>query len=1099
MKKLLLACIFLAIIMGCSAPDEVKQVTLDELKSGFANPPQEARVQVWWHWMDGNITKDGIYKDLTWMKRIGLGGFHHFDAGVSTPQIVKDRLVYMTEGWKDAFNYAIELADSLGLEMTVASAPGWSSTGGPWVEPKDAMKKLVWRECQVTGQEINVKLPEPFKTTGRYQNIPLVANVIEAGEALSDQYYEDIAVIAVKLPEADMTMEEMKAEVSSTNGSYTVAQLTDGDMNNSSMIMADPSGRTWIQYTFPQEQQIKSATICSNGIGMMLQYSKDNMEWKDICPINVSEVGSTTIDFPIVKAKYFRLSIANPQETPGYLGIMPSTPAAPGTNVSEFVLYPVTRVHLAEDKAGFTNAVNVLNKPTAQADKETYAHLWDVHNVTDYVDNGKLKWKAPKSGKWRIYRFGCSLTGKKNHPAPPEATGLEVDKLDPEAWTSYFHKYLDMYKNASKGRIGERGIRYILTDSYEAEYQTWTPNMANEFYNRHQYDLYKYMPALAGMIINTPEHTDGFLKDWRETIGELMAENYTRLSEIAKNEYHLKGRYTESHENGRAYIGDGMDLKATAEVPMSAMWMNASWMEHTSNDLKDYNHNQYMMDDKESASVAHIFGQNIAACESMTAMGFTGYAYGFWPGNLKAVADMELASGINRIIIHESAHQPVDDKTPGLSLMSTGQWFNRHETWAEQAKAWIDYLSRSCYLLQQGKDVADILVYYGEDTNVTSLYQKQAPNIPQGYQYDFCSPGTFMSEIAWNKGSFLSGASGAEYKVLWLDNNVDYMSNTILRKLSNMAKAGAIIAGKKPLHPASAADDRGEFEQLVKNIWGSHLENVTEGLSLNEVLKKYKVLPDFTTKTPEIRYIHRNCGDIQIYWVNKPSEKAEAVTATFKVTGLKPQIWHPETGLMEEASFEIKEGKTTVQIPMIANDAVFVVFGEATAETYLKLEEKPELEIPFTESGWDVKFQEGRGAPENIHLTNLSDLSKNSVNGIKYFSGIATYTTTIHVPEMNGKKQFIDLGNVGVMAEVILNGKNVGIAWKSPYKLEVTNVLQKGENKVEVQVATLWKNRLIGDKQPKVTPITFTDMPYYSGFEPLAPSGLMGPLKLTGK
>jgi hypothetical protein len=181
------------------------------------------------------------------------------------------------------------------------------------------------------------------------------------------------------------------------------------------------------------------------------------------------------------------------------------------------------------------------------------------------------------------------------------------------------------------------------------------------------------------------------------------------------------------------------------------------------------------MDDHESASVAHIFGQNIAAAESMTAVGLAGMAYGFYPGNLKMVADLEMANGINRIVVHESAHQPVDDKIPGLSLMSTGQWFNRHETWAELAYAWVDYLSRSCYMLQQGKNVADVLVYYGEDNNVTSLYNGVRPDVAEGYQYDFCSPNTFMDAISYKDGEYISGPSGTRYKLLWLDKNVEYM------------------------------------------------------------------------------------------------------------------------------------------------------------------------------------------------------------------------------------------------------------------------------------------------------------------------------------
>lgn len=1101
MKKLIIGGICALALYSCSQKPAVPTVTLDELRANFQNPPQEARPQVWWHWMNGNITKDGIYKDLTWMKRIGLGGFHHFDAGTSiTPQIVENRLIYMDEGWKDAFNYAIHLADSLGLEMTIASAPGWSSTGGPWVEPKNAMKKLVWRETAASGKKLDLQLPEPYKTTGRFQNMPLSGSVLSGPDDNPDQYYEDIAVIAVKLPDGELSQEEMKGQLTASSEGFTLASMTDGDLANSTMLMAHPSGRAWIQYQYPEAQTIKSATVCAKGNDMLLQYSQDGSNWQDICAVIPSDVTVTTVDFQPVTAPYFRLTMANPVETPGMYGLLPPTPAAPGTDVSEFKLYPNTRVHLAEDKAAFTFAFDVLNQPTPTFGKETFASVDDVYDVTDKVKDGHLTWDAPTDGKWCVYRFGFSLTGKKNHPAPAEATGLEVDKLDPIAWNDYFHNYLDMYKKASNGMMGEKGIRYVLTDSYEAELMTWTPAMMQEFQKRHGYSMLSYLPALAGRVIASPTQTDGFLKDWRETLGELISENYDRLSVIAKNDYGMKGRYTESHENGRAYIGDGMDLKATAEIPMSAMWMNAEWLEHASTDLKDYDRTRYQMDDKESSSVAHIYGQNIAAAESMTAMGMGGSAYTFWPGNLKQVADLILSEGVNRIVVHESVHQPLDTHKPGLSLMSTGQWFNRHEVWAEQAKAWVDYLSRSSYMLQQGQHVADVLVYYGEDTNITKLYESHhGPSVPAGYQYDFCSPNTLLNVIDWNQGHYQSKASTMKYKVLWLDKNVDYMSNKVLRKLAQMAKAGAVIAGGKPVHPAGAADDPAEFEQLVNAIWGSGLKNVSTGIELKQVLQQQGIAPDFDTATAGMRYLHRDCVNIQIYWVNKPSLEQENVTATFRVTGLKPQIWHPETGVMEDASYSITEQGTTVQIPMVQDDAVFVVFGEKANETNVTLPQAVEKEQSATPAEWVVQFQEGRGAPESITLTELSDLSQHADTGVKFFSGVATYTTTLNVEKLEGDKQYLDLGEVGVMADVKVNGQSLGIVWKKPYRIDVTGALKAGENQLTIEVANLWRNRLIGDKQPGATPVTFTDMPYYFGMEPLFPTGLIGPLKLIGK
>jgi hypothetical protein len=146
-----------------------------ELERGFQNPPDSAKPRVWSHWMNGNITKEGIRLDLEWMKRIGLGGFQNFDAALLTPQIVEKRLVYMTPEWKDAFLYATTLADQLGLEMAIAGSPGWSETGGPWVPPAQAMKKLVWSTTLIEGgPPFRGVLAKPPAVAGPFQNIPRV-------------------------------------------------------------------------------------------------------------------------------------------------------------------------------------------------------------------------------------------------------------------------------------------------------------------------------------------------------------------------------------------------------------------------------------------------------------------------------------------------------------------------------------------------------------------------------------------------------------------------------------------------------------------------------------------------------------------------------------------------------------------------------------------------------------------------------------------------------------------------------------------------------------------------------------------------------------
>src|SRR5580698_2373854 len=172
--------------------------THDSLKSGFVNPPQSARPRVWWHWMNGNISKEGIKLDLEWMHSVGIAGFQNFDAALATPQVVDHRLAYMTPEWKDAFKYATTLADRLGMEEAIAGSPGWSESGGPWVPGPEAMKKYVWSETTVEGgKPFTGTLAHPPSNNGPFQNLPA------ASSAFSEpQFYADSSVVAWPLPAA---------------------------------------------------------------------------------------------------------------------------------------------------------------------------------------------------------------------------------------------------------------------------------------------------------------------------------------------------------------------------------------------------------------------------------------------------------------------------------------------------------------------------------------------------------------------------------------------------------------------------------------------------------------------------------------------------------------------------------------------------------------------------------------------------------------------------------------------------------------------------------------------------------------------------------
>ena len=1055
-RQLILA--LLAALTACGTP-HFEEKEYDGIRQSFANPPQSAKPMVWWHWMNGNITPEGLRSDILWMHRAGIGGFHVFDAALHTPQIVQTRLEYMSPQWKEAFGGAIALADSLGMEVAIASSPGWSSTGGPWVKPEDSMKKLTWRTMPLEGgKAYHGPLPEPFTVSSRFQNVPLPFeyNNHQNGP-IPEWYYEDIAVYAVKLPEDYRTLEELGAKVSSSGGRFDVATLTDGDLDNAGLLPAGRDGFAYIQYEFPQPQSFKAVVIVNRtarngGHGVSatckdsLQISDDGKSWRTLCGITQGAAQQQTEYIPEASARFWRLKHANPQARYHY-GIL-QEPAAPASEIGEFNLLSHLPVNHFEEKAGFATPCDLELYPSRED-----AQASEVIDITACYKDGILDWTAPE-GRWMVYRYGTSLTGKKNHPASAEATGLEVDKLDKDAFARYLRTYLDMYKEAAGGLLGEHGIQYLLVDSYESGAQTWTPRMREEFQARRGYDLMPWLPATAGVVIGSMEETERFLWDFRRTIGELFSENFDNATKVCREGYGMRGGFYESHEHGRNCLADGISIKKTASYPMSAMWIQSTLGGSTTRRFEG------MADIRESASTAHIYGQNLVAAESLTASGVNRQAYTYCPENLKPTADLELASGVNRFVIHESSHQPVDHLKPGMAMSIYGQWFHRHETWAEQAWAWTGYLSRSSAMLQQGRYVADFLYYYGEDTNVTSQLSRTELDVPFGLSYDFIGPEALLNELRVRKGKLVT-RSGMSYDALCVGGKGLRMSDEVRRKIDGFKKAGARVVEDGDCHAAG--------------------EGIAKDLQLSD--------------ESEMMFVHRTTPSAEIYWLDNRKGEERSLTASFRCSGRKPELWNPETGKISELSFRIVDGRTEIPLRLEPYQACFVVFGEPVKDAELTVAE-PKLSATIAVEGpWKVDFQEGRGAPQSAEFAELSDWSQSADAGIRYFSGTAKYTATFSL-DATGQYLELDLGKVCNLAEVSLNGKPVGILWKTPFKVDVTDAVRQGENTLEVAVTNLWPNRLIGDEQPGARRIAYTTWPFYKASDPLMPSGLLGPVRI---
>nr|WP_169704544.1 glycosyl hydrolase [Runella slithyformis] len=1074
-------------------------------KNQFQTPPNSAKPRVWWHWMNGNITKEGIQKDLEWMSRVGIGGFQNFDANLFTPVVVPRKLVFMTPEWKDAFKFMTQTADQKGLEMAIAGSPGWSVTGGPWVEPKDAMKKYVWTETRIEGgKAFTGKLPRPADVIGKFQNVLIGAGGLTGGfVGEKPNFYQDALVIAYRLPKADKPFAELNPKVTSSGGKFTLKDLNDSDLSNAQFVPPMEVGQDmWIQYEFETPQTFKAFSIAGAIESALsefrgapenrsLKVSDDGVNFREIAKVSGSTVPLNTVAFAPVTAKFWRIAIKTlpPAGNPfgGMMGNAGGGPAkSDGVNVAEFVLYNTTRIDQWEDKAGFS--------PWKEAGNGQFPNVDDAINTEDVIDitgkmsaDGTLNWTAP-AGNWSVLRLGYSLTGRQNHPASPEATGLEVDKLDKEAVRKYINTYLDMYKDATGGLMGAKGLHYMVLDSYEAGHMNWTKSFPDEFRKRRGYDLKTWVPVLTGRIVKSPQDSEKFLWDFRKTIGELIAENHY---DVIGEELKKRGmqRYTESHEGGRIYLADGMDVKRNSDIPMSAMWTPGSLAGGADEEVRSE------ADIRESASVANIYGKPFVAAESMTSVGKPFQEH---PERLKRTADLEMASGLNRFVIHTSVHQPLDDKKPGFSLGPFGQYFTRQETWAEAGgKAWMAYLGRSCYLLQQGRNVADVLYYYGENNNITWICREKLPTIPAGYEFDFVNSSALINAIQAKNGKLVA-QSGNTYSVLVLDESATWMTLPVLKKIKTLVDAGVKVIGAKPQRSPSLADNDAEFQKIADEVWKK--SNVIAATANANVETRHALSlqqqPDVIIENTKnkIVYRHRQTADQDIYWLNNRSGDATEAEVSFRVTGKVPEWWDPATGKTEKVSYRIKDGRTVVPLKFEAWDAFFIIFKDkATTAGYTK-PATTETALASISTPWTVSMN-----GKNVSMDKLTSWTESTDTDVKYFSGTATYDNTFKVASVDKSERYVvDLGDVKNIAEVIVNGKNVGVAWKKPFKVDITDAVKAGDNSIQVNVTNLWPNRLIGDAQPDVKQkTTFTTMPFYRADSPLLPSGMMGEVKVS--
>jgi hypothetical protein len=722
--------------------------------------------------------------------------------------------------------------------------------------------------------------------------------------------------------------------------------------------------------------------------------------------------------------------------------------------------------------------------------------------------NGELAWNVPP-GKWLILRYGHASNLKMTRPCPQAAVGLECDRLAPIGIETHYEGFLKrIFEDA--GNLAGTALNYVHIDSWEAGGQNWTATFPAEFRRRRGYDLRPWLPVLTGRVVESAELSERFLWDMRATVSEMIRDNYAgRLGELARGH----GIKLSIESYGHLCI-DNLAYRGVSDMPISEFWAQGDGL--FPGKAKPH---AYELSTKVLASVAHTGGKPVIGAEAFTSdRGWRDH-----PFVLKAMGDQKYCEGLNRMIFHLSAHQAYDNMVPGLTHRKWGEHFQRHNTWWNYSRPWMDYLSRCQHLLQQGHFVADVCYFYGEGAPLHVDLMKL--NLPDGYDYDVCASG-LLQQMQVRDG-LVTLPSGMSYRYLVLPDS-DRMTLPMVRKVRELVEAGArVIASRRVtgtpgLTGFPAAD--AEVKQIGSVLWeGGRL---ITGKTMAEVFGDDKLQPDF--EGGKLSYIHRRFGASEVYFVSHQENRTTNITCTFRVAGKCPELWDPETGVIRELpEFAEKAGRTSIPLRLEPMQSWFVVF-QKPSDVYApphSAKNFAERTLQTTIAGpWQVAFDPQWGGPDKpVPFATLEDWSKHSDPRIHFYSGTATYRTRFEFPEeaLKGTPLFIDLGFVEVMGRVRLNGKDCGVAWKPPYMLEISRAVRPGQNELEIDIVNLWINRMIGDEQLPLDSkwkdfetllewpewflsrtqrpsgrYTFTSARHYTKDTPLVPSGLMGPVTI---
>ena len=1062
--------LFLVIVIFLGSFSVGKAQTSDSLSFNFKNPPAATKPWVYWYWISDHISKEGITKDLEAMAKVGIG-----EALIGNIDEIKQKgnVKALTEEWWQMIEHAIREGKRTGVNIGVFNSPGWSQSGGPWNKPEHAMRYLTMSEIRVKGpHKFSSKLEQP------------------------SAQFQDVAVIAYREPLDDTNYLSMTN--SSIKSNPQIADMKfwfDGKQSTEIYLLSSPTNSFTLNFEQAQPYTARSLTLYPSHTGFSakceLQFKQSDGTFKTAKTFSIERTNNSTNvgflpfapiceTFAAISSTQFRLIFTNINGKAGFTGISLSSAARTERYIEKQLakLWPTPApqwdAYLWKTQAEISENALAINPQK------------EINISSKMKSDGTLEWDVP-AGDWIIQRIGMTPTGQKNAPASVEATGLEIDKMNREWVRGHFDAYIG--EILRRMPASERtAFKHVVADSYETGAQNWTDNLETDFKKQYGYDPIPYLPVISGRVVGNADQSDRFLWDLRRMIADRISYQYVGALREKSNENGLK-LWLENYGHW-GYPGEFLQYGSQSDEVSGEFWTGEA------NDLGG-------IELRAASSAAHGYGKNVVHSESFTS---TGPMWNWDPWSLKRRGDWAVTQGINHFILHVYIHQPSEEKIPGINAWF-GVEFNRHNTWFFQSKEWIDYLRRTHYLLQQGKYVADVAYFIGEDA--PKMTGVRNPQLPDGYNFDYVND-EVIEKMNIKNGRF-ELPDGMTYRVLVLPPQIT-MRPALLSKLKQLIADGGIVVGPAPTRSPSlqnfpACDE--QVKQMAKEIWqncdGVNLKKINfgkgtvyNGSDLTEIFNNLKIITDIgKIDAKSFPWIHRSSENAEIYYISNQKDQTVEFSPSFRVTGLQPELWDPVTKEQRDLpDFKVENGKTIVPLEFASRQSYFIIFRK-------KIKTSIENSINFVRKktigelsgSWTVYFDKKWGAPDSVVFDKLEDWTKRPESGIKYYSGTARYRKIFDAPTYKkGAAVSLNLGVFNSLAVVKLNGQSLGLVWAEPHTVDISKFLKKKNNLLEIEITNTWNNRLVGDAALPIEKRLTNATTSPNANAPLMPSGLIGPV-----